>query len=180
VSKNVVIVESPSKIASVGKYLGKDYEVFASNGHIRDLPSKNGSVKPDDHFSMVWEFSAKGLKSLTSIEKAIKKADNLYLATDPDREGEAISWHVVDALKERGVLKDKKIYRVVFNEITKTAVQNGVNNPRLISQPLVDAYLARRALDYLVGFYTIPRPLAETSRRPVSGPCTVCILTPYC
>lgn len=155
-SKNVVIVESPSKIASVGKYLGKDYEVFASNGHIRDLPSKNGSVKPDDHFSMVWEFSAKGLKSLTSIEKAIKKADSLYLATDPDREGEAISWHVVDALKERGVLKDKKIYRVVFNEITRTAVQNGVNNPRLISQPLVDAYLARRALDYLVGFTLSP------------------------
>lgn len=155
-SKNVVIVESPSKIASVGKYLGKDYEVFASNGHIRDLPSKNGSVKPDDHFSMVWEFNAKGLKSLSSIEKAIKKADNLYLATDPDREGEAISWHVVDALKERGVLKDKKIYRIVFNEITKTAVQNGIKNPRLISQPLVDAYLARRALDYLVGFTLSP------------------------
>jgi DNA topoisomerase-1 len=156
VSKNVVIVESPSKIASVGKYLGKDYEVFASNGHIRDLPSKNGSVKPDEQFSMIWEFNAKGLKSLASIEKAIKKADNLYLATDPDREGEAISWHVVDALKERGVLKDKKIYRVVFNEITKTAVQNGVKNPRVISQPLVDAYLARRALDYLVGFTLSP------------------------
>ena len=155
-TKNVVVVESPSKISSVGKYLGKDFAVFASNGHIRDLPSKNGSVDPTKQFSMLWELGSKGTKSLTNIEKAVKKAENLYLATDPDREGEAISWHVVDALNERKALKDKKIFRIVFNEITKSAVQEAVKNPRTISQPLVDAYLARRALDYLVGFTLSP------------------------
>ncbi|CAO4847068.1 MAG: DNA topoisomerase 1 [Holosporales bacterium] len=155
-AKNVVIVESPSKVSSVNKYLGSEFTVLASYGHIRDLPSKSGSVDPDKEFSMIWEFGDRGDKSLTAIERALKTADALYLATDPDREGEAISWHVVDALKERKALKAKKIYRIVFNEITKTAVQNAVKKPREIDQSLVDAYLARRALDYLVGFTLSP------------------------
>lgn len=154
--KNIVIVESPSKIKSVEKYLGKDYAVFASNGHIRDLPSKNGSVNPDNNFSMIWELDARGKKSLSSIHDAVKKADNLFLATDPDREGEAISWHVVNALEQMNALNDKNVYRIVFNEITKTAVQNAIQNPRKINQALVNAYLARRALDYLVGFTLSP------------------------
>jgi len=156
VSKNVCIVESPAKIASVTKYLGKDFTVLASYGHIRDLPSKNGSVDPDKNFSMVWDFGDRGQKTLTAIAKAVKQADTLYLATDPDREGEAISWHVLDALNVKGALKGKKIKRIVFNEITKNAVQAAVAKPREIDQQLVDAYLARRALDYLVGFNLSP------------------------
>ncbi|MBP9752927.1 MAG: type I DNA topoisomerase [Proteobacteria bacterium] len=155
-SKSVVIVESPSKIASVGKYLGKDFDVLASYGHIRDLPSKTGSVDPLNDFKMIWDFGDRGGKSLAAIEKALKNAENLYLATDPDREGEAISWHVIDALKNTNALKNKNIYRIVFNEITKTAVQNAIKAPRAIDQSLVDAYLARRALDYLVGFTLSP------------------------
>ncbi|CAO5675076.1 MAG: DNA topoisomerase 1 [Holosporales bacterium] len=155
-SKNVVIVESPSKITSVSKYLGNDFDVVASYGHIRDLPSKTGSVDPLNNFNMIWDFGDRGLKSLAGIEKALKGAEALYLATDPDREGEAISWHVIDALKNTKSLKDKKIYRIVFNEITKTAVQNAIKTPREIDQSLVDAYLARRALDYLVGFTLSP------------------------
>jgi len=156
VSKNVCIVESPAKIASVTKYLGKDFTVLASYGHIRDLPSKNGSVDPDNNFSMVWDFGDRGQKTLTAIAKAVKQADTLYLATDPDREGEAISWHVLDALNVKGALKGKTIKRIVFNEITKNAVQAAVAKPREIDQQLVDAYLTRRALDYLVGFNLSP------------------------
>lgn len=155
-SKNVCIVESPAKIASVTKYLGKDFTVLASYGHIRDLPSKNGSVDPDKDFSMIWDFGDRGQKTLTAIAKAVKQADTLYLATDPDREGEAISWHVLDALNIKGALKGKTIKRIVFNEITKSAVQAAVAKPREIDQQLVDAYLARRALDYLVGFNLSP------------------------
>ena len=155
-SKNVCIVESPAKIASVTKYLGKDFTVLASYGHIRDLPSKNGSVDPDNNFSMVWDFGDRGQKTLTAIAKAVKQADTLYLATDPDREGEAISWHVLDALNVKGALKGKTIKRIVFNEITKNAVQAAVAKPREIDQQLVDAYLTRRALDYLVGFNLSP------------------------
>ena len=155
-SKNVCIVESPAKIASVTKYLGKDFTVLASYGHIRDLPSKNGSVDPEKDFSMIWDFGDRGQKTLATIAKAVKQADTLYLATDPDREGEAISWHVLDALNVKGALKGKTIKRIVFNEITKKAVQDAVAKPRDIDQQLVDAYLARRALDYLVGFNLSP------------------------
>ena len=155
-SKNVCIVESPAKITSVTKYLGKDFTVLASYGHIRDLPSKSGSVDPEKKFSMIWDFGDRGQKTLATIAKAVKQADTLYLATDPDREGEAISWHVLDALKHQGALKGKTIKRIVFNEITKKAVQDAVAKPRDIDQQLVDAYLARRALDYLVGFNLSP------------------------
>ena len=153
---NLVIVESPAKAKTINKYLGSDYTVLASYGHIRDLPSKNGSVDPDDNFKMIWEvdsFSKKYLKEITDIAKDSVK---IILATDPDREGEAIAWHVKEFLDEKKLLKDKKIERVVFNEITKKAVMNGIENPRNIENELVDAYMARRALDYLVGFNISP------------------------
>jgi len=153
---NVVIVESPTKVKSINKYLGRDYEVFASYGHVRDLPSKDGSVDPDDDFSMIWDVDAKSAKRLTEIANAVKKADKVILATDPDREGEAISWHVLEVLKNKKVLKNQKIERVVFNAITKDAVMHGMSHPREIDVALVDAYLARRALDYLVGFNLSP------------------------
>ena len=153
---NVVIVESPSKAQTINKYLGRDYEVFASFGHVRDLPAKDGSVDPDDDFKMLWEVDGKASKRLSDIAQAVKGADKLILATDPDREGEAISWHVLEVLKNKKVLKDKKIERVVFNAITKSAVLDAMKSPRQIDQPLVDAYLARRALDYLVGFNLSP------------------------
>ena len=153
---NLVIVESPAKAKTINKYLGEDYTVLASYGHIRDLPSKNGSVDPEDKFKMIWEvdsFSKKYLKEITDVAKKSKK---IILATDPDREGEAIAWHVKEYLDEKKLLKDKKIERVVFNEITKKAVTNGIDNPRNIEPNLVDAYMARRALDYLVGFNISP------------------------
>src|SRR4029079_12034040 len=128
-----------------------DYKVLASYGHIRDLPSKDGSVKPDADFAMDWEMDAKSSKHVRAIADALKDADNLILATDPDREGEAISWHVLEALKAKKVLKDVPIERVTFNAITKDAVKEAMAQPRQIYQALVDAYLARRALDYLVG-----------------------------
>ncbi len=153
---NVVVVESPAKAKTINKYLGKDYEVLASFGHVRDLPPKNGSVDPDQDFKMIWEVDAKAQKRLNDIAKAMKGADKLILATDPDREGEAISWHVLEVLKEKKALKDHIVERVVFNAITKQAVTEAMKNPRKIDAALVDAYLARRALDYLVGFTLSP------------------------
>ena len=153
---NIVVVESPAKAKTINKYLGPGYEVLASFGHVRDLPAKNGSVDPDADFHMIWEVDAKANKRLADIAKAVKGADKLILATDPDREGEAISWHVLEVLKEKHALKDQKIERVVFNAITKQAVAEAMKNPRAIDGALVDAYLARRALDYLVGFTLSP------------------------
>ena len=153
---NLVIVESPAKAKTINKYLGGNYTVLASYGHIRDLPSKNGSVNPEDKFKMIWEVDSFSKKYLKEITDAAKKSDKIILATDPDREGEAIAWHVKEYLDEKKLLKDKKIERVVFNEITKKAVTNGIDNPRNIESNLVDAYMARRALDYLVGFNISP------------------------
>ena len=152
----VVVVESPAKAKTINKYLGSDFQVIASYGHIRDLPAKDGSVKPDEGFAMEWETDSKSERQIKEIASAVRKADKLFLATDPDREGEAISWHVKRVLEERGALKGKDVKRVVFNEITKTAVTEAMRNPRDIHQDLVDAYLARRALDYLVGFTLSP------------------------
>jgi DNA topoisomerase-1 len=152
----VVIVESPSKAKTINKYLGKDYTVLASYGHIRDLPPKDGSVRPDDAFAMSWEVAAKAEKRVAEIARALKGADHLYLATDPDREGEAISWHVEEVLRQRKALKGVDVKRVVFNEVTKGAVLEAFRHPRDLDRELVDAYLARRALDYLVGFTLSP------------------------
>jgi len=152
----VVVVESPGKVKSINKYLGPGYKVMASYGHIRDLPSKDGSVKPDEDFAMTWDIDGKSVKHVKEIVDAMRDADGLILATDPDREGEAISWHVLEALNNRKVLKGKTIQRVTFNAITKQAVTEAIQNPRQIDQQLVDAYLARRALDYLVGFSLSP------------------------
>lgn len=153
---NVVVVESPAKAKTINKYLGKDYTVLASYGHIRDLPPKDGSVKPDDDFAMAWEIDPKSSKHVKAIADAMKGADNLILATDPDREGEAISWHVLEALNQKKALKGKSVKRVTFNAITKPAIQAAMAAPRDIDMELVDAYLARRALDYLVGFTLSP------------------------
>ena len=153
---NLVIVESPAKAKTINKYLGKDYKVLASYGHIRDLPSKNGSVDPENNFQMLWEIDAFSKKYLKDITEAAKNSTKIILATDPDREGEAIAWHVKEFLNEKKLLKDKHIERVVFNEITKKAVTHGIDNPRQIEPLLVDAYMARRALDYLVGFNISP------------------------
>ena len=153
---NVVIVESPAKAKTINKYLGGDYQVLASYGHIRDLPSKDGSVKPDEDFSMLWQVDADSKKRVNAIAEAVKDADRLILATDPDREGEAISWHVLEILKQKKLLSDKQIQRVVFNAITKSAVLEAMSHPRDIDEDLVEAYLARRALDYLVGFTLSP------------------------
>ena len=153
---NIVVVELPSKAKTINKYLGPGYEVLASFGHIRDLPPKDGSVDPDNDFRMLWEVDAKSNQRMNDIARALKGADRLILATDPDREGEAISWHVLEVLKEKKALKDQKIERVVFNAITKQAVTEAMKHPRVIDAALVDAYLARRALDYLVGFTLSP------------------------
>ena len=152
----LVIVESPAKAKTINSYLGKDYEVMASFGHVRDLPAKDGSVLPDEDFKMSWEVDSQSKKRLTDIGNALKNADELILATDPDREGEAISWHVLDVLRSKKLLKDKPVSRVVFNAITKSAITEAMQHPRQIDEPLVDAYLARRALDYLVGFTLSP------------------------
>ncbi len=152
----VVIVESPAKAKTINKYLGPGYEVIASYGHVRDLPSKDGSVDPDADFRMLWEVDPKAQKRLNEIATAVKGADGLILATDPDREGEAISWHVLEVLKQKKALKGQKVERVVFNAITKQAVLDAMKAPRAIDVALVDAYLARRALDYLVGFTLSP------------------------
>ncbi|MBU4528539.1 MAG: type I DNA topoisomerase [Hoeflea sp.] len=153
---NVVVVESPAKAKTINKYLGSGYKVLASFGHVRDLPAKDGSVLPDEDFAMSWEVDAASNKRLKDITDALKGADSLILATDPDREGEAISWHVLEVLTKKKALKDKKVSRVVFNAITKKSVLDAMDNPRQIDTPLVDAYLARRALDYLVGFNLSP------------------------
>src|ERR1700744_6322832 len=171
---NVLIVESPGKIKAISKYLGPDYQVMASFGHIRDLPSKDGSVKPDDDFAMTWEVDDRAQKRIKDIADAVKKADKLILATDPDREGEAISWHVLQVLNDKHALKGKKIERVVFNAVTKNALLEAIQHPREINEELVDAYLARRALDYLVGFTLSPvlwrkLPGARSAGRVQSG-----------
>jgi len=153
---NLVVVESPAKAKTINKYLGKNYKVLASYGHIRDLPSKNGSVDPDNNFQMLWEIDAFSKKYLKEITDTAADSNRIILATDPDREGEAIAWHVKEVLDQKKLLKDKKIERVVFNEITKKAVTKGIENPRDIEPQLVDAYMARRALDYLVGFNISP------------------------
>ena len=151
----LVIVESPAKAKTINKYLGSDYKVIASFGHVRDLPAKDGSVLPDKDFEMSWSVDSKGEKHLKDIIAALSKADEVYLASDPDREGEAIAWHIVQELNRRKKLK-VPVKRVVFNEITKSAVTEAIKNPREIDMNLVDAYLARRALDYLVGFTLSP------------------------
>jgi DNA topoisomerase-1 len=153
---NIVVVESPAKAKTINKYLGAGYEVLASFGHVRDLPAKDGSVDPEDDFRMIWEVDDKSQKRLNDIARAMKGASKLILATDPDREGEAISWHVLEVLKEQHALKKHTVERVVFNAITKQAVLDAMKHPRTIDGALVDAYLARRALDYLVGFTLSP------------------------
>lgn len=152
----VVIVESPAKAKTINKYLGSGYKVLASFGHVRDLPAKDGSVLPDEDFKMAWEVDGASSKRLSEIAKFVKESDGLILATDPDREGEAISWHVLDVLKQKKVVGTKPVQRVVFNAITKKSVTDAMAAPREIDQPLVEAYLARRALDYLVGFTLSP------------------------
>ena len=153
---NIVIVESPAKAKTVNKYLGPGYRVLASYGHVRDLPSKNGSVLPDKDFEMHWDVEPKAAKRLDEIAKAVKGANKLILATDPDREGEAISWHVLQVLDRKKALRGVPVERVVFNAVTKEAVLDAMRHPRTIDGPLVNAYLARRALDYLVGFTLSP------------------------
>src|SRR5712671_2321943 len=153
---NVVIVESPAKAKTINKYLGKGFKVLASYGHVRDLPAKDGSVRPDEHFAMSWTVDGKAEKRLKDITDAVRGAEHLYLATDPDREGEAISWHLREVLKQRRALKGVEVKRVVFNEVTRNAVVEAFRKPRDIDIELVDAYLARRALDYLVGFTLSP------------------------
>src|SRR5436190_561599 len=153
---NVVVVESPAKAKTINKYLGSDYTVLASYGHVRDLPAKDGSVRPDEDFAMSWDVDVKSAKRLNDIADALKGADQLILATDPDREGEAISWHVLEVLQKKKAIKGATVQRVVFNAITKAAVTEAMKNPRDIDMELVDAYLARRALDYLVGFTLSP------------------------
>ncbi|MEI7573873.1 MAG: type I DNA topoisomerase [Phenylobacterium sp.] len=153
---HLVIVESPAKAKTINKYLGPGYKVLASYGHVRDLPPRDGSVRPDEDFAMSWEVDAKASKRLSEIAEAAKAADRIILATDPDREGEAISWHVLDVLQQKRVVKDKPVERVVFNAITRSAVTEAMKAPRQIDMELVKAYLARRALDYLVGFTLSP------------------------
>ena len=155
-SKNLVIVESPAKASTISKYLGKDFDVLASYGHVRDLIPKEGAVDTENQFSMKYQIIERNEKHVKAIMRALKKADALYLATDPDREGEAISWHLVELLKEKKALENKEVHRVVFHEITKQAVRDAVANPREISGDLVGAQQARRALDYLVGFNLSP------------------------
>ncbi|OKH89758.1 type I DNA topoisomerase [Thalassospira sp. TSL5-1] len=153
---NLVIVESPAKAKTINKYLGDDYKVLASFGHIRDLPSKDGSVDTDNNFAMIWETDSRSEKQIRDIAAAARESDTIYLATDPDREGEAISWHILDVLEQKKLLRGREVHRVVFHEITKRAVTEAIAHPRALNQELVDAYLARRALDYLVGFNLSP------------------------
>jgi DNA topoisomerase I len=155
---NVLIVESPAKAKTINKYLGAGYKVIASYGHVRDLPSKDGSVEPDNDFAMHWaQDDERSKKAMRDIVDAVKGAKKVILATDPDREGEAISWHLLEMLAQKKAIKaGTPVERVTFNAITKQAVQDAIANPRQIDGPLVDAYLARRALDYLVGFTLSP------------------------
>jgi DNA topoisomerase-1 len=153
---DVVVVESPAKAKTINRYLGGGYTVLASFGHVRDLPPKDGSVRPDQDFAMDWESDPRGDKQVTAIAKALKGAHTLYLATDPDREGEAISWHVKAMLADKKALKGIDVRRITFNEITRSAIRAAIAAPRDLDQPLIEAYLARRALDYLVGFTLSP------------------------
>ena len=153
---NIVVVESPAKAKTIEKYLGKDFKVFASYGHVRDLLEKDGAVDPDHGYEMKYAVAEDKERHITAIASALKKADTLYLATDPDREGEAISWHLQEVLGERGLLKDRAVYRVVFYEITERAVREAIGQPRQVSMDLVNAYRARRALDHLLGFKLSP------------------------
>ncbi|MCB4824460.1 type I DNA topoisomerase [Roseicella aerolata] len=153
---DVVVVESPAKAKTINKYLGRDFTVLASFGHVRDLPPKDGSVRPEEDFAMDWESEDRGERQVNEIARALRGARRLFLATDPDREGEAISWHVQDMLARKGALKGVEVRRITFNEITKRAVQYAIDHPRDLDAPLIDAYLARRALDYLVGFTLSP------------------------
>lgn len=155
-TQKLVIVESPAKAKTINKYLGSEYTVLASFGHIRDLPPKDGSVRPDEGFAMDWELGDRAQKPVSEIAKAVKNADAVYLASDPDREGEAIAWHVQEVLKEKNLIKSKPVHRITFNEITKKTVLDAIEHPREIDQNLVNAYMARRALDYLVGFSLSP------------------------
>ena len=155
-TSSLVVVESPSKSKTLESYLGKDFKVLASYGHVRDLLPKKGAVDPDNNFAMVYETIERNEKAVNAIKRALKKVDTLYLATDPDREGEAISWHLYELLKENGCLENKEVHRVAFYEVTKSAVQDAIKNPRELSSNLVDAQQARRALDYLVGFNLSP------------------------
>ncbi len=155
-SKNLVIVESPAKAKTISKYLGKDFDVLASYGHVRDLVPKEGAVDPDKGFAMKYQVIERNEKHVNAIVRALKKADALYLATDPDREGEAISWHLIELLREKGALDDKDVHRVIFHEITKGAVRDAIDHPRGLSDDLVGAQQARRALDYLFGFNISP------------------------
>src|SRR4051812_45485584 len=153
---NLVIVESPAKAKTIKKYLGKDFEVLASYGHVRDLVPKEGAVDPDDGFAMRYQVLEKNERHVEAIARALRSSSSLYLATDPDREGEAIAWHLHEILKERGELKNKQVHRVVFYEITRNAIRQAVAEPRGLSFDLVNAQQARRALDYLVGFNLSP------------------------
>src|SRR5688572_22504710 len=152
----LLIVESPSKAKTLKKYLGNDFEVLASYGHVRDLIPKNGAVDPANQFAMKYDMIERNAKHMDAIAKAAKSADSIYLATDPDREGEAISWHIAEILADKKLLKNKPIKRVEFNEITQTAVKHAIDHPRDIAMNLVNAQQARRALDYLVGFNLSP------------------------
>lgn len=153
----LVIVESPSKAKTINKYLGKEFKVLASYGHVRDVPAKNNSIRPEEDFAMDWEVQPRGQKTMQEIAKALSSADELLLASDPDREGEAIAWHVLQELKRRKkIKKDFPVHRVIFHEITKNAIQQAISNPKEIDMNLVEAYMARRALDYLVGFNVSP------------------------
>ena len=152
----LLVVESPAKAGTIKKYLGSGFTVVASYGHVRDLLAKNGAVEPDNHFAMHFVTSAKNRQHIDAIAKALSGADKLLLATDPDREGEAIAWHILEVMREKKLLKDKPVERVVFHEITKQAIQEAIKHPRQLSMDLVDAQLARRALDYLVGFNLSP------------------------
>jgi DNA topoisomerase-1 len=155
-AQNVVIVESPAKAKTINKYLGKDYEVLASFGHVRDLVAKDGAVDTENNFDMKWEVSDRGEKTIRDISAAVKRADTIFLCTDPDREGEAISWHIKQILDDKNLTKGRDVKRVTFNEITKAAIQKAFEKPRDLDEPLIHAYLARRALDYLVGFNLSP------------------------
>ena len=155
-AKNLLIVESPSKAKTLQKYLGSDFEILASYGHVRDLIPKSGAVDPDNHFAMKYQLVSRNSKHVDAIVSAAKQAENLYLATDPDREGEAISWHLQEILKSKRGLKNIQPQRVVFHEITQKAVLDAIAHPRQIEINLVDAQQARRALDYLVGFNLSP------------------------
>ena len=155
-AQKIVVVESPAKAKTINKYLGHEYTVIASVGHIRDLPPRDGSVRPENDFEMDWELGERAERPVNEITKAVKGAEAVFLATDPDREGEAIAWHVLEVLREKGLVKTIPVHRVTFNEITKKTVTDAIANPRAIDKDLVEAYLARRALDYLVGFSLSP------------------------